>query len=598
MAGKEKDTIYIDIDDEITGIIDKVQASDANLIALVLPKRAAVFQSIVNMKLLKRAADSSKKGIVLITSEPGLLPLAGAAGVYVAKSLTSKPAIPIGPQLDDDDEEAVDEDTPLAEEESEEEITAETDGDKPVGELAGATAAGALVGSKLAQDDEVETLEFDNQDLPSAGDANSGGPVSPKTFEPPTTKNTKPKKDKKLKVPDFNRFRLFLILGILLFILLVVGVIWAIKYAPKAVIKVNTNAVNVDVSAPVILSTAAKKFDPETGTVPAKSQQLQKTYTQTVPTTGQKNTGNKASGTVTMSAGSCSGTIPAGVSAGSGISNNNQTYITTDSISFTPVVVGGKCIFQGVNANGGNSVGITAQNGGAGYNVSGVSFSVAGRGDVSANGSASGGTDNIVQSINQNDINNAKAKINLDDAGVKKTLQNDLKKDDWYPVIETFNSGTPVVNASGKVGDTVNTVTVTETVTYTMFGAHENDLKAIIDSNVKSQIDTSKQTILNNGLSKATFNIESATPTTANTTMNATATVGPDIDTIGIRDNAVGKKPGDIKQDLEGQPGIKTVDVHLSPFWVSSVPKETKRVTVIIAKPTANAKSSSDATNP
>ena len=52
MAAPDKDTIYVDIDDEITGIIDKLRNSDAKVVALVLPKRATVFQSIVNMKLV------------------------------------------------------------------------------------------------------------------------------------------------------------------------------------------------------------------------------------------------------------------------------------------------------------------------------------------------------------------------------------------------------------------------------------------------------------------------------------------------------------------------------------------------------------------
>lgn len=56
MSEAAKDTIYIDVDDEITGIIDKVVSSKHKIVALVLPKRAAVLQSIVNMKLLKRVA--------------------------------------------------------------------------------------------------------------------------------------------------------------------------------------------------------------------------------------------------------------------------------------------------------------------------------------------------------------------------------------------------------------------------------------------------------------------------------------------------------------------------------------------------------------
>src|SRR5580693_8910099 len=107
MPANDKDTIYIDIDDEITGIIDKLRNSKGKVVALVLPKRATVFQSVVNMKLLKRAADAEKKNAVLITSEAGLLPLAGIAGVHVAKTLTSKPEIPLPPQCISDAVEAI-----------------------------------------------------------------------------------------------------------------------------------------------------------------------------------------------------------------------------------------------------------------------------------------------------------------------------------------------------------------------------------------------------------------------------------------------------------------------------------------------------------
>src|SRR4051794_27538900 len=108
MAESNKETIYVDVDDEITGIIDKLRGSKGKIVALVLPKRATVFQSIVNMKLLKRASDDAKKHLVLITSEPGLMPLAGAAGVHVASTLNSKPTIPVAPLSITDEEEAID----------------------------------------------------------------------------------------------------------------------------------------------------------------------------------------------------------------------------------------------------------------------------------------------------------------------------------------------------------------------------------------------------------------------------------------------------------------------------------------------------------
>lgn len=89
-----KDVIYIDSDDEIAAVTSKVSNSEASVVALVLPKRCPLLQSSVNMKILNKAANSSAKQIVLVTSEPGILKLAGLAGVFVASTLQSKPFVP------------------------------------------------------------------------------------------------------------------------------------------------------------------------------------------------------------------------------------------------------------------------------------------------------------------------------------------------------------------------------------------------------------------------------------------------------------------------------------------------------------------------
>src|ERR1019366_8396529 len=128
-----KDVIYVDIEDEITGIIEKVRVAKHQIVALVLPKRSTVLQSVVNMKLLKRTADSHKKHMVLITGDEGLYPLAGSVGMYVAKSLQSKPEVPSAPitfdKKADDAEEAISM-------EDEQEDDKPLDKTKPVGELA------------------------------------------------------------------------------------------------------------------------------------------------------------------------------------------------------------------------------------------------------------------------------------------------------------------------------------------------------------------------------------------------------------------------------------------------------------------------------
>jgi hypothetical protein len=569
MAAADKDTIYIDIDDEITGIIDKVRGSDGKVVALVLPKRAAVFQSIVNMKLLKRAADQNKKHLVLITSEAGLLPLAGAAGVHVAKTLTSKPMIPLAPGAIDDGDETIDEengelvDTPL-------------DKKKPVGELAAAPAAS----------DEVETLVLDDEDLPPEDTPKAAGP---KTFDPP---KSKAKKNKKLSVPNFERFRLLLILGVLLLIMLIGGFVFANASMAKAEINVKTDATTVDVAVDLNLSTAAKTVSEDNNTLPAKLETQQKTFTQQVPTTGQKNNGNKASGTVRLT--NCSKqdgeiTIP----AGSNITSGGNTFITQEEVTVNESNFSGggtRC-----TSSPSASVDILAQSPGTSYNNA-AGFTVGSPyNGITGTGSTSGGTDEIVKIVNQNDINSAKSKITAtNDDSMKEALKSALQKNQYYAIEETYAAGAPSSATSANVGAVADTVTVTETITYTMFGAREDDIDALLEENIKTQIDTEKQSILDNGLGKAVFNVGTISATDAQINLATKATAGPDISEDTIKELAAGKKAGEVKDELKSNPDVVDVTIKVSPFWKSSIPKDVNKITVKIAEPDQNAKASTD----
>lgn len=574
MAIPTKDTIYIDIDDEITGIINKMQSSDGSVVALVLPKRASVLQSIVNMRLLKRAADEAKKKVILITSESGLLPLAGAAGVQVAKSLDSAPSVPRAPDSDDK-EETIDED---AGEVRDTEITAAT---------AGAIAVGALAG--LPPKDEVETLELDD-DEPVVDTADGTGHVD---LKPVTVK-----KNAKLKVPNFNKFRLSLFVVGTLLVLLVGGFVYANNVLPKAVITINTDAIAINSSINTTLSSTATKVDLATGTIPAKIVSEPKTYTQQATATGTRNDGLKATGIVTVSYSPCP-TVPKAIPAGIGLSSNKLTYTTTDILAFNNPTYPdshGNIVCSG-------DVPVKAQQGGTAYNlVAKSTFAVAGY--LSAYSGSNGlaftnGTNDPKTVLSQSDIDSATAKIVTDSAAVKLDLAAQLTKAGYVPVQSTLNASTPVVTASANVGDVVANATITNVITYTMYGAKETDLKSLVDNNISSQIDTAKQSILTEGLSAATYTLQNRSDTVAQVTLETSATVGPQLNATLIHKQVLGKKVGDVKSLLAGSPGVTSVDVKLSPFWVTSVPKGSSKVTIVIAKPTKTTTSNTNAvTNP
>jgi hypothetical protein len=527
----------------------------------------------VNMKLLKRAAEESKKNLVLVTTESGLLPLAGAVGLHVAKTPNSRPEIPMGPDAVEDDLE-VDETADLLAD-SEDRPFKITDGNKPVGDLAGATMP--IPPSRPKPDSGMETVELDNVD--------KAAPVAAFGAAKAGTKAAKPKKDKKLHVPDFDRFRLLLIGGGLLLVLLIVGGYFALVVMPKATISIKTNASNVNTNVDFTLNTAASSFSEGSNVVPAKQAQVQKTLTGNANATGQKNNGEKATGSITMSVCTTSPSAVNRIPTGTGVSSGNKTYITRENAEFT---YNGNC-GSGFRFRSGE-VEIVAQSGGESFNVNNADFKVSGRSDISASGSASGGTDDIQTIVSQADIDTATAKIT---SGENNTAQDELEEDlesqGMFAITSTYKAGDPATTTSSKVGDASSSVTVTQVITYTMLGANEDHLKKLIDNDIESQIDTGTQSILSQGITQAGFKLKEATSNGASMNLQTVAEVGPDLSTKDIASSAAGKKSNEIRTDVESNPDVTEVTVKMSPFWVSKAPKNVDKITVTIAKPTKTA---------
>jgi hypothetical protein len=565
---KNKDIIYVDVDDEITGIIDKVGSAKEKIVALVLPKRASVFQSVVNMKLLKRAAEQKNKNIVLVTSEAGLLPLAGSVGLHVAKTLQSTPEIPPTPDLNnipvDIDEEADVEEEP------------KINPTKPIGQLAGLPPL-PLPAAAAGVDD---AIEVDNDE-----DKDEDKPTSSKKEK--KNKNKEPKKQK-IKVPNFERFRVLLIVGVLVLILLIVGVVLAFKILPKATITIKTNTSTIGSDLSLTLNSTATSLDTTNLIVPAKMQQIQKTQTSPqVATTGEKTVGTAASGTLTVTndcQNSSDVTIPAGTAFTDPSGNNFSSTSDVTVPGAQTTVVKGKVSCSSPTAN----VPVTADAVGAGYNDSSSVTFTSSDSDLSGYniaGTTSGGNSNQEQSVAQADINKAQSDLSTpSSSSVEKTLEQDLQEAGYYPIPATFVAGTPSDSPSAVVDSQANSVTVTQSITYTMYGANQSQLNTLIENNVNQQINSSTQDILDTGLSSANFTLLGSTATTASLTMDAGSTVGPKINVATVKTNSEGKKSGDIQSMISSTPGVTSVNVKFGPFWVSSAPHNVNKINVVIEK--------------
>ncbi len=556
MSDTAKDTIYIDIDDEITAIIDKLGQSEHKIVALVLPKRATVLQSIVNMKLLKRSADAKNKKIVLITSEASLLPIAGAVKVHVAKTMQSKPIIPPAPQTLSDDIQA-DDNEELQQDEDEDE--AGLDASQSVGSLAAASA--------INKDDE-ETIELDEdlEDIDAVKD---------------DSKKSKKKSNKK-KIPNFDTFRKRLLIGGGIFVGLIVLFVIFNTILPKAKIVIKSDSISVNTDVPFTANTAFTSFDADAGKVPATKKDVSKTDSTKVPATGQKNIGDKATGTVTLK--NCAKvdgafTIPAG------------TVLTTGASSFSvnETTLLPSSTFSGTNTctTAGKTVNVTSTAAGDQYNISGGrTFAVSGVASITGIDSSamSGGTNKLVSVVSDQDVETAKQKIaDKSKDSATTDLKQQFSNDDLFLIPESITSSAANVTATPKVGEEASEVTVSSTTVYSGLGVKESYLNTLVENSAKKQIDTTKQAISDNGLSKAIFRLEDKkSATDQRFRVQSTVSTGTQIDQEALKKEIAGKKKGDV-QDLIGKlPGVKDVNVSYSPFWVYKTPSKPSKITITI----------------
>ena len=192
--------------------------------------------------------------------------------------------------------------------------------------------------------------------------------------------------------------------------------------------------------------------------------------------------------------------------------------------------------------------------------------------------------DDITKIVQQSDIDSAKQKIESQDStAVKQQLQSQLNNLGLYAVTATFTSSSPSVTSNVKAGEEADSVTVTQTMTYTMLGSKQSDLKAVINDAVKDKIDESKESIIDYGLGKASFTTQNAG--SGSVKMQVTAIAGPDLKIAELKKKVAGQKTGDAKKIIKDNPGVTDVTVEYSPFWVTSVPSDQGKVSITIDEP-------------
>lgn len=543
-----KDVIYIDVDDDVTAIIGKIKTAKEKIVALVPPKRAGALQSAVNLRLLDRMAKAEKKRLVLITSNQALVALAASAAIPVAKNLQSKPELVEAAAVAIDEGEDVIDGSEL-----------------PVGDHA--KSIKVKDGTKVAEDSRSEAI--DTTDLNIDGEDVTTDKKAAAEKKPKGTKN-------RPKIPNFDSFRKKLFLAIAGGVALIALLIWMFVFAPAATIIITANTTPVPISSAVQLGgTAATNY--EEGIVSSVSQQSKVDESVEFTATGQQDVGDKATGVLKASRLVQSDyTLPAGTrfttTSGGLVFITQEDVVIPASVPCFPTYCA-----QSVNVN------VQAAAAGTSYNGVTGTASASDGSTGTFQGPTSGGTTKIAKVVSAEDVERAKGQLlgeSTDEA--KAALEKQFSADDIlvsgsFTVERGEAVSTPAVGQEAPDGKAKLTIPTT----YTMQAVPKSDLESYLQKSLEAKLQTpASQKVYSTGIDGASLSNYRKDGDKMYATVTATGSIGPRIDEAAIKEQAKGKRYGEVQQSLQAVDGIQEVDVQFSYFWVRTVPNNTDKITV------------------
>jgi hypothetical protein cdiviTM7_03019 len=565
-----KDTFYIEPEDDITDIINHIKASKQKIIALVPPKKLNVLRSSINLKLIARTAKIHDKAIVVVTTDPTLMKMAALSSLPFAKNLSSRPTLPSEFNEADLEYPAKTKKSGLNEEIEINEKAAPTSSVSRVRTTNEETANRANTTSNLTKN---STMNLDSEEVAKNSEDEEA--------------DNQPK-----KILTLDSLKNRIIIGVVAAILLIGSFIWAFILAPAAKISVKIKTIAENFSENVSFVTDTKQAVSKDGKFFLETASLEKNSEVEFEATGEKNVGDKATGelrliaTFDMSTTTATASRPdvATVPQGSAFAYRNLNFLTDQEVkiswdgSISNCDAGrhnGKCQVA-------KTVKATAIEGGAKYNIEAVSSgwqsSVAGV-EGYANSAFKGGTDKIQKIVTASDITKAKEKLTEAD-GAKEELfekvpSDDIKIEDSYKKVTADPTSSPAVDQPTENGKAKLTAKTTYSVNYVDKAAVEEYVKSVVSTRLGGD-----QKIYETGnifIEKFQNNNNSVTAK-----IKATLKTGPEVTEQSVLEKSLGKKVGEVTTLIKSINGVSDVEVNTSFPWVRQIPNDANKVSIKI----------------
>ena len=550
--------IYLDADHDIAGVIELVKQQPGPMVVLVLPKRSDVFKNSVNLKLLKSVLDHIDKQVVLVTNDQLTSGLAQRLGFPVSPSLKQDP---VSPRLNPADEQI---------------WSGRTD---PI---------------KIVVPASVRTGK-DSGSRPAAGSrSGSGQPPRRKSARTRAAKAPRSKPPARLnRLSDWPAWlRLFALAGLPLIALGVAVAFWWPETQLTVQITSQPQRLALEIEAQLSQQPGLAEIEPGSiSRLPLTVQSEQVDLEVSIVPTGKRNIGDYASGQITVTnCGSQRLRLPSGTTFKN---NQNRSYLSLATIEMGPGTGAANCPAL---ANNSKTVRVRAATYGRAYNnPAQVAYSIVGQPDSghrSWGEPMTGGSSQEISIIKTSDIDQAKSRLRASraDDQVQNQLQLQAQANGYLVFAETAKIvAEPIKDTvdSGSRADQVGSVS--QKITYYYLSLARPDLEALVIAQISHQIQDQSLVVLETGLETASYQLTNQladlTDYQADFSLKISisqARIGHQLQPDQIFAAIAGRDIDQAAADLRSLPGIETVDIKVTPFWVGQVPEDQQQVTIII----------------
>ncbi|MEK9167201.1 MAG: hypothetical protein AAB613_00445 [Patescibacteria group bacterium] len=567
--------IYLEPDEEITSIIDRLSKVEGTKIAVVVPKNSTMFQSLVNLKLLARQAQKLGKEVAIISNNKVGSRLAKQVGLETYASLGT---VGNTSQLSafSDQQSAV----PTAD--SRQPIAAPTGVDTlpdgtPIHRYS--PEIGQLATNEKQPEEtseEVETTDVESEPETAvqtvtediAKDSPPSQEVPEVTNEPQTSSSDVPVGKPTGSLPPIisrgvhshNEFIFPWKSAIVAAVMVLVAGVITFLFLPKA-------TVTLTFPAKLLSETFAlsAKTDPSSieGTVSGNLLTVEKSNSKEITATGKKDIGTKAFGNISVK--NCEDTNSHILNAGTKATSAGKVFLTSSTVN----IPAGQFSGGGTVCNStAVAVGVSAVDAGEAYNLSSATFSLSGLASrISGTGSTAGGTTKQITVLSQDDVSSSYSELK---SQLLQDGTNELKGKSGNQIIidEAIKSTVIEQKVDKEVGSQTDRATVSVTMELFTIAFDLEAVEVAAKDKLNAKIKENEQLIIPSD-KKPTFIFKELTEdkTTLNIEVTSTGYAAPEIDKKLVAKEVKSKTSSGAKNFLKEKYGTEEITIEIIPGW-------------------------------